>query len=212
MVRGAVLLAGVLAACTLNRPSLRPLTGGHDATADASRPDASVDAPLIDVPASDPELDMGFDTGCAAACERDALVECGLAPRPCALGCSEMPAPHCRTLVPSNVPLDALTTIDTATPAVVLSTPQRWDTTLCSDLPGGRLVSQPSGEVMLCVVRVTDLHIEQALTVVGPHALVVLATGSVEIDDGVLVTLSAELQSGGPGGGSGARRSARAAG
>jgi hypothetical protein len=159
---------------------------------DAFRPDAYVDDAFRPPDAFEP---------CTSVCDGDALVTCAgrstETREDCKLGCGETPAPHCRSMLVSN--LRSASIFDTATSDFVVTGEATIDTTTM----GTRRVQRDGSEVSVLVYGRIDVG--GTLTVVGPVPLLLIARDGITV--GGTIDVSAVGGAPGPGGRAGASTS-----
>jgi hypothetical protein len=179
-----------------------PLDGGG---LDAGPPDGGG----LDVP-----LDVGSDdTGtCVPGCRGDMLDECEGTLEPCALGCLNAPAPHCASLMPSNVPTGWRSAVG---PDWTVDDGASVDTDACPSTLGGRHVAMPAGGTA-CVIIVSELAIRAgaSLYATGTYPLVIVSLRDIDLEGTLSVESStaasrvgAGANTGGNPGGPGSRAS-----
>lgn len=168
-------------ACSSDESESTISPGGPDG---AIGPDGS---PLPDGSLGDSPNDAASDaitkcTSSTTTCVGDNLVVCGDAGAPvsvtaCALGCSSATAPACLRLSPSNVPATECDTPGTTALTVVA------DMAINTDTECDATQAQGGGAPELCIKKFTTVTVNAGtkLTATGARALVLLATGDMNI-------------------------------
>ena len=160
-------------------------------------PDAPVDAAMMVPPDAwtPPDTSLVCTEGATRCNDANSLGRCDanvwVTASPCALGCADTPAPHCRVMVPSTVAASEMNGTADVNLAGTMPDPTFHfvDTSACSgSLAGGTL--RVVGDH--CVYAVRSLRVSPGAILVstGTRPLIVLAIGDIQVEAGGSIVAS----------------------